>query len=108
VTDYLRCCAACNAFLLTNDPTSQSVWCDRHKPGPFDEWAASLKAGDRVYLQPYVAWRGLSHAQYLIVDRDGDELTVQVLGIPESRMQVNVAHCGQHDLTPLPQTGGLR
>lgn len=100
---YLRSCSGCSAHLACNDPTSQNVWCGTCKPKhvkPFDAWAAGLKPGDRVYVQPYAAWRGLSHSEYLITARDGDTLTVQVLGIPESSMTVAVHHCGQHDLTP--------
>jgi hypothetical protein len=88
--DYLRSCSGYSAHLLSNDPTSDKVWCKTCRPKhvrPFDAWAAGLKRGDRVYLQPYAAWRGLSHSDYVVIDREGDTLTVQVIGIPESRMQ---------------------
>lgn len=105
----LRSCAGCAGHLLTNDTRSQSVFCARCRPKyvtPFAEWAAALKPGDRVYVQPYAAWRGLSRSEYVIIARDGDRLTMQVLGIPES-LQILIAHCGQHDLTPRRTTGAI-
>lgn len=110
MTYYLRSCAGCSAHLASNDPSSQMVWCPRCYPRhvtPSDRWAESLKVGDLVYVQPYVAWRGLSHSRYLIVGREGDRLTVQILGMPESRMTVHVNNTGQHDLTPRARTGAL-
>jgi hypothetical protein len=110
MSNFLRSCSGCSAHLLTNDPTSQHVWCAKcmgKYVKPFDEWKASIAAGSRVYVQPYASWRGLSHSQYLVVERDGDQLTVQVLGIPESRMQVHINHTGQHDLTPRSRSGAL-
>ncbi len=103
MSNYLRSCAGCSAHLLSGDPSSEYVWCSKCRAKhvtPFGQWAAALKPGDLVYVQPYAAWRGLSHSQYLIVARDGDVLTVQVLGLPESRGPVHVAHVGQHNLTP--------
>lgn len=108
--NLLRSCAGCSAHILTNDGTSEYAWCPKCRPKhvtPFDQWAAALKVGDLVHVQPYAAWRGLSHSKYLIVERNGDDLTVQVLGLPESRGVVNVVHCGQHDLTPR-RLGGAR
>lgn len=99
----LRSCAGCSAHLLTNDGRSEYVWCPKCHPKhntPFEEWAAALKVGDRVYVQPYVAFRGLSRSEYLIIERDGDRLTLQVLGWPEARIETTTAQCGQHDLTP--------
>lgn len=110
MSNLLRSCSGCSAHLLTNDGASQHLFCKTCKPKhvtPFDEWAAGLKPGDEVYVQPYAAWRGLSHSRYLVVGREGSTLTVQVLGVPESRMQVHVADCGQHDLTPRRRTGAL-
>lgn len=106
----LRACSGCSGFILTVDTTSEYAWCAKCYPKhvtPFDQWAAALKVGDTVYVQPYLAWRGLSHSRYLIVERAGDELTVQIIGMPESRGVVNVDHCGQHDLTPR-RLGGAR
>lgn len=99
----LRSCAGCSAHVLTNDTTSEMTWCAKCKPkhvAPWDEWQASVQVGSRVYLQPYSAFRGLSHSVYLVTARDGDMLTVQILGWPESSLQVHVNHTGQHDLTP--------
>ncbi len=78
------------------------AYCARCQPArpPFAEWAASLTCNSTVFLQPYAAWRGLSHSTYLVLDRDGDTLTVQMIGIPASRMQVDVAQCADHDVTP--------
>jgi hypothetical protein len=104
-TAYLRCCSRCNAFLATADNANTDTYCKRCKPKcitPFAQWAAALKPGDRVYVQPYATRRGLSRSQYVVVDREGDQLTVQPIGMPEFRMTVHVNHCGQHDLTPLP------
>ncbi len=100
---YWRGCSGCNTSLASYDGTSENVWCAKCQPRyvtPHAEWAAALAVGSRVYLQPYAAWRGLSHSEYLVTDRDGDMLTVQLVGVPESSMRVTVAQCGQHDLTP--------
>jgi hypothetical protein len=72
---------------------------------PIAEWAAELKAGDHVFVQPYAAWRGLSHSKCLIVDRVDDVLTVQIVGLPQSRLDVHVNHCGPRNLTPLRMVG---
>lgn len=107
-TAFLRSCGGCSAHIVGADPSTQAVYCPTCQPKhvmPFDAWAASVKPDSLVYLQPYAAWRGLSHSQYLVIARDGDTLTVQVLGVPESRMTVDIRHTGQHDLTPLAQRG---
>jgi hypothetical protein len=96
----LRCCATCSAHILTNDGVSQSVYCAEHQPRSFDEWAATVKPDDRVYLQPVMAWRGLSRSENLVLERDGDLLTVQIIGIPESRQQVRITQCAERDMTP--------
>ncbi len=99
----LRSCAGCSGHLIVADPTSEYVWCVTCKPlhvKPFDEWAASITVGSRVYVQPVVAWRGLSRSEYVVTARDGDTITAQVLGIPESSITVHIGQCGQHDLTP--------
>lgn len=82
------------------DGETPAVFCGkcRAKQTPWQEWADSLKAGDLVYLYRYAAWKGLCRSQYLISDRAGQDLTVQVLGIPESRMTVDVTCCTQTDL----------
>lgn len=104
---YLRCCAICSAHILTSDNYSINAYCAAHQPArqDFNTWAAGLQKGDRVFLQPYAAWRGLSHSEYLIVDRTEDTLTVQLIGYPESRMEVGVAHCARNDVTPRPRYG---
>ena len=38
----LRCCATCSAHILTNDGVSQYVFCQRHQPRSFEEWAATV------------------------------------------------------------------
>lgn len=98
----LRVCGSCSAWLLTGDADTPTVHCNkcRAKQTPWDVWAAALKANDLVFLYPYAAWRGLSRSQYVIVDRDGDTLTVQVLGIPDSRKTVHISDCAQQDVTP--------
>lgn len=110
MSNYLRSCAGCSAHLLSNDPTSQSVFCKVCRPKyvkPFGAWAAGLKKGDRVYVQPYAAWRGLSRSENVVIARDGDDITVQIIGLPESRQVVRIAHLGQRDLTPRSRAGGL-
>jgi hypothetical protein len=110
MSNLLRSCGGCSAFLLTNDPSSQTVWCKKCKPkyvAPFDDWAARLSKGDRVFVQPYTAWRGLSRSENVVIDRDGDNITVQIIGIPESRQVVHVTDLGQHNLTPRSRTGAL-
>lgn len=100
---YLRSCAGCSAHLLSNDPTSERVWCPkcaRAHIQPFEEWAAGLKPGDAVYVQPYVAWRGLSRSRYLIKEREGDEVALQLIGIPESQIKTTIHQLAQHDVTP--------
>ena len=94
MTNSLRSCAGCSAHILTNDTTSEKTYCNKCRPKyvtPFAQWAAALKVGDTVYVQPYMAWRGLSHSRYLIIERDVDELTLQIVGMPESRVYTNVA-----------------
>ena len=108
MSNFLRSCSGCSAHLLTNDPTSEYVWCRTCKPKyvkPFDEWVAALAPGDWVFVQPYAAWRGLSHSEHVIIARDGDDLILQIIGLPESRITTSVNHCGQHDLTPRRQYG---
>lgn len=88
---------------MGTDAVSQTVYCNtcrRQYVTPWDEWAAGLKAGDRVYVQPCIAWHGLSRSQCLIVDRVGDDVTVQIIGLPESRVTTTVAQLAQHDVTP--------
>lgn len=103
MTEFARTCGHCAGLFLCNDPTS-CVWycnrCRRKVLKPFDEWAANLNTGDRVYVQPYLAWHGLSRSQYFVVAQDGDMLTVQIPGLPDSRQTLNVAHLCQHDATP--------
>lgn len=103
----LRCCSGCSAHLLTQDTTSPDVYCGkcRAKQTPWDEWAAGLAKGALVYLYPYAAWNGLSHSQYLVIDRADDQLTVQVLGNPKSRMTVHISACVDRDMTPLRRRG---
>ena len=109
--NYLRSCAHCSAHILTNDPTSQMVFCPKCRPicvKPFDEWAASLAKGSRgVYVQPYNAWRGLSHSENIVIARDGDLIAIQIIGLPESLQAVHVNHLAQYDATPRRHTGAL-
>lgn len=103
MSNFLRSCGGCSAHVVCNDPSSQTVFCPTCKPKhvtPFDQWAAGVKAGDTVYVQPYAAFRGLSHSEYLVIERNGDDLTLQILGWPEARVTTHINHCGQRDLTP--------
>ena len=110
MSNFLRSCAGCSAHLLTNDPSSQMIFCKKCRPKhvkPFDEWAAGLERGSEVFVQPYAAWRGLSRSRNIVIERDGDDVTVQILGMPQSRQVVRIAHLGQHDLTPRRHVGAL-
>jgi len=110
MADFLRSCSGCAAHLVTGDGATEMLFCKKCRPKhvtPFDEWAAGIEAGSTVYVQPYAAWRNLSHSRYLVVERNNSQLTVQVLGIPESRQVVSIYDCGQHDLTPRRTTGAL-
>lgn len=105
----LRICGSCSAWLLTVDADTPTVHCTKCRADQptWDEWAAALKTNDEVFLYPYAAWRGLSRSKYLVVHRDGDQLTVQVLGIPASRMTVHISTCTQQDVTPWRAEGAL-
>lgn len=105
----LRVCGSCSAWLLTVDGSTPTVFCNkcRAKQPAWDTWAAALAIGDTVYVQPYAAWKGLSRSEYLIVDRNGDDLKVQVLGIPESLTAVHIADCAQQDVTPWRAKGAM-
>lgn len=96
----LRSCATCNAHILTNDGASRDVYCPKHQPPSCDEWEATVIPGSTVFLQPVVAWRGLSRSLNVVLARDGDVLTVQVVGIPESRQDVRITQCAARDVTP--------
>jgi hypothetical protein len=58
-----------------------------------------------VHVQPYAAWRGLTFSKYLVVERDGDALTIQVLGIPQSQQVVKISDIARDDLTPRRMDG---
>jgi hypothetical protein len=101
--NLLRSCAGCSAHILTNDGRSQDAYCPKCRPKyvkPFGEWAAALKAGDICYVQPILAWRGLTFSKNLVIGRDGDQVTVQILGMPESRQTIHIAQLADHNLTP--------
>jgi hypothetical protein len=101
-TRYLRSCSACAAHILTTDPTSSHVYCpDCKAQRPTGEqWCAALTPGDRCYVQPTAAWHGLSRSEHVIVARDGNTVTVQIIGLPESRRPVAVTDLCPHDVTP--------
>jgi hypothetical protein len=102
-TDFLRSCAWCAAWLVGGDSTSELVYCERCRPKhvtPVAEWVVGIKVGDRVYVQPYAAWRGLSREPYLVTARDGSRVTVQLIGVPEGQQVLHVNDLGQHQLAP--------
>lgn len=107
--DSLRSCAGCAAHILVAaDTTSQMTFCAKcrsKRVRPHNDWVAALKAGDHVYVQPTIAWRGMSRSKYLIVARDGDQVTIQLIGSPQSRRTTTTAQLGQHDLTPIRPFG---
>lgn len=103
--NLLRSCAGCSAHILTNDGRSEYVWCPKCRAKyvkSWDQFVADLAPGQRVYVQPAVAWRGLSHSEYVIVsvDRESKTVIAQVLGMPESRQEIAIHNLGQYDLTP--------
>lgn len=103
----LRGCAGCNGWIIADYPGPMNVRCRscEGKRQPFAEWFAALAAGSMVYLQPYVAWRGRSSSQYVVRERDGDRLTVQLLGVAESLMSVHVCDVARDDVSRLPLRG---
>lgn len=102
MTTHLRGCARCAAFITTNDPTSDKVYCRTclNLMPTRSQWEASLHPGNHVYLHPGFAWHGMSHSEHTVIARDGDQVTVQIVGLPESRRTVHVAHLAWCDVTP--------
>lgn len=105
-TRYLRACSRCAAHILTNDPTSSHVYCPTcaAEQPTWEEWSAAIGPGSRCYVQPAAAWRGNSRSEHTVVARDGDTVTVQIIGLPESRRLVTITSLCPHDVTP--RTGG--
>lgn len=97
-----RVCGGCSAWILIMEANLPTVFCQKcqAKQPSFKDWAASVKPDDLVYVQPYEAWRGMTHSRYLVTARSGDMLTVQLLGIPESSRQVHIGNCAPQDVTP--------
>lgn len=97
----LRSCAGCSAHILVNDGKSDKVWCKTCRPKyvtPFDTWAAGLKIGDSVYVQPYIAPAHLGRSQWLIRTRDGDNVTLSLLGVPDRTIETTIGQLAQHAL----------
>lgn len=100
---YWRGCSGCNTSLARYDGSSEYVWCSKCRVThveTFEQWAASIRPGSRVFLQPSIAGRLRSRSQWLVTARDGDTLTVQLIGLPESSTTVHIGQAGQHDMTP--------
>lgn len=115
---YHRSCYYCSAHMITYDHWTRELACNRCRQGrnpgtrhmlpkPFEEWAASLKPGDRCYVQPILAWHGLAHSANVVIERTGDQVTVQIVGLPESRQAVSIHQLGERDMTPRRQTGAM-
>ena len=105
IDGFWRVCAECSTWIMGNDAVSASVYCGRcrAKHPTFDEWAASVKPGDCLYLQPYCAIDGLSRSPHIVIERDGEILTVQRLGCTKTQIKVSIGNCGPRDLTPNPR-----
>ncbi len=103
--DFWRNCVECASWILTNDAITPDALCTKclSKKPSFDQWAAGVKPGDFVYLQPYCAIDGLGHSKHIVIERDGDMLTVQRLGYTTQRVQVSIGNCGPRDMTPVPR-----
>lgn len=101
-TRYLRACSTCAAHILTTDPTSSHVYCPAcaAKRPTWEQWSANLRPGGRCYVQPAAAWRGMSRSEHVVTARDGDTVTVQIVGLPESRRPVTITSLCPHDVTP--------
>lgn len=84
MNDLLRSCSGCSAHILTGDNRSEDVWCPKcvAKRPDYATWAAGLKAGDRVFIQPYLDPR-FARTQWIIRQRDGDQVTISALGFPD-------------------------
>jgi hypothetical protein len=88
----LRSCAGCSAHVLTNDDVSAWVYCPKCRPKfikPAEEWLASLEPGSGVYAQPAVLPPALIDHQWRIKERDGDDVILFLLGLPEERFWVH-------------------
>jgi hypothetical protein len=99
--NFLRSCSACAAHIVTGDAYSEQTYCKKCRPKyvkPFNEWAAGVVAGSMVYMQPVTA--GVhARSQWLVCERDGDLVTVCVLGMPETTKRVHIGELGQHDMS---------
>jgi hypothetical protein len=89
----LRSCSGCGAHLLTWDGDSDMVFCAPcwvKYVVPYDEWVASLKPGSKVFVQKYVA---NPYMDYVIRERDGDNVVISPPGLPEERFWVRTQIC---------------
>lgn len=99
----LRACGGCSAFILCVDEVTPTVWCPKclAKKTPFNRWAAGLKAGDYVFLQPGCTRSPLyARSRHVIIERDADMLIVQPIGCPDGRVSVHVGNTAEHDVVP--------
>ena len=98
MADYLRSCARCRAHILVSHGGGEYAYCPRclAKLPSRDDWEAELVAGARVYVHSYVADPPWNRSEWVVLSRDGDELTLQVLGMPERRISTSIAHVGDH------------
>lgn len=105
IDDFWRTCAECSAWILINDAVSPDVLCKKclSKQPSFDQWADGVKPGDSLYLQPYCAVDGLGHSPHIVIERDGEILTVQRLGYTKKQIKVSIGNCGPRDMTPVPR-----
>ena len=93
MSELLRSCSGCSAHILTADGRSEDVYCPRCAPKhatDFATWAAGLKAGDRVFIQPYLD-PPFARSTWIVRQRDGDQVKISVLGLPDHLIATDIA-----------------
>lgn len=104
MSSFLRSCSNCAAHIVTSNGTGEYVRCRKcqAKEPTFNEWASAVKAGSLVYIQPYL-YESLSRSKWVVLDRVGDEVTIQVLGLPNKTIRTTISQLAKEDLTPRPR-----
>lgn len=104
MTSFLRSCSECSAHITTNNGTSEYVRCSKcqSKRPSFDQWAETVVKGSTVYVQPIIAG-AFSRSRWLVIERDADNVTVQVLGLPQTRTVTTIGQLADEDVTHRPR-----
>lgn len=89
---YLRSCGQCAAHIVTSDNLSYTVFCPKctAKRPSFEQWAARIGVGSRVYVQPQIVGRLHSRTVYVVLERDGERVRLQALGWPDLVVQTTI------------------